>query len=312
MKKIIKIIKNFFTNPLLRFGYLTKIGFYNKMSDEKYIKKEFKLRMGYNLDLQNPQTFNEKLQWLKLNDRNPTYTKMVNKYEVKKYVASIIGEKYIIPTLGVYNDFDDIDFNKLPNQFVIKCTHDSGGLVICKDKSKLKITKVKRKINEFLERKYFYIHREWPYKNVKPRIIIEKYMEDKKTKDIKDYKFFCFNGTPKIMYVSDGSHTKEQHIQFFDMKYNKIDIKRKDYQEFEKEIKKPNNFEKMIEFSKILSKDIPHVRVDWYEINGKLYFGELTFFTCSGFIPFEPKEWDYKLGEMLKLPDKKISDKNEK
>lgn len=313
MKKIIKIIKNFFTNPLLRFGYLTKIGFYNKMSDEKYIKKEFKLRMGYNLDLQNPQTFNEKLQWLKLNDRNPTYTKMVDKYEVKKYVASIIGEKYIIPTLGVYNDFDDIDFNKLPNQFVIKCTHDSGGLVICKDKSKLKITKVKRKINEFLERKYFYIHREWPYKNVKPRIIIEKYMCTKKQKELIDYKFFCFNGEPKLMYLSEGLENHETaRMSFYDMDFNLIDCKRKDYKQLDYTPKKPKTFEQMKEFASILSKDIPHVRVDWYEINGKLYFGELTFFTCSGFIPFETEEWNYKMGEMLELPEKKISDDNEK
>lgn len=312
MKKIIKIIKNFFTNPLLRFGYLTKIGFYNKMSDEKYIKKEFKLRMGYNLDLQNPQTFNEKLQWLKLNDRNPTYTKMVDKYEVKKYVASIIGEKYIIPTLGVYNDFDDIDFNKLPNQFVIKCTHDSGGLVICKDKSKLKITKVKRKINEFLERKYFYIHREWPYKNVKPRIIIEKYMCTKKQKELIDYKFFCFNGNPKIILVCSERFSSNNMCEtWFDDKWNFLDIIESSHR-VDKTIKKPINLSKMMEFSKKLSKDIPFVRVDFYEINGKTYFGELTFFPASGFERFEPKEWDYKLGEMLKLPDKKISDKNEK
>lgn len=312
MKKIIKIIKNFFTNPLLRFGYLTKIGFYNKMSDEKYIKKEFKLRMGYNLDLQNPQTFNEKLQWLKLNDRNPTYTKMVDKYEVKKYVASIIGEKYIIPTLGVYNDFDDIDFNKLPNLFVIKCTHDSGGLVICKDKSKLKITKVKRKINEFLERKYFYIHREWPYKNVKPRIIIEKYMCTKKQKELIDYKFFCFNGNPKIILVCSERFSSNNMCEtWFDDKWNFLDIIESSHR-VDKTIKKPINFSKMMEFSKKLSKDIPFVRVDFYEINGKMYFGELTFFPASGFEKFEPEEWDYKLGEMLKLPDKKISDKNEK
>lgn len=312
MKKIIKIIKNFFANPLLRFGYLTKIGFYNKMSDEKYIKKEFKLRMGYNLDLQNPQTFNEKLQWLKLNDRNPTYTKMVDKYEVKKYVASIIGEKYIIPTLGVYNDFDDIDFNKLPNQFVIKCTHDSGGLVICKNKSKLKITKVKRKINEFLERKYFYIHREWPYKNVKPRIIIEKYMCTKKQKELIDYKFFCFNGNPKIILVCSERFSSNNMCEtWFDDKWNFLDIIESSHR-VDKTIKKPINFSKMMEFSKKLSKDIPFVRVDFYEINGKMYFGELTFFPASGFEKFEPEEWDYKLGEMLKLPDKKISDKNEK
>lgn len=312
MSNLIKIIKKFFTNPLLRFGYLSKIGFYNKMSDEKYLKKEFKLRMGYNLDLQNPQTFNEKLQWLKLYDRNSEYTKMVDKYEVKKYVSNIIGKEYIIPTLGIYNNFNEIDFDKLPNQFVIKCTHDSGGIIICKDKNNLDIKKAKKKINTFLNRKYFYIHREWPYKNVKPRIIIEKYMEDKHIKELRDYKFFCFNGKPKIMYISDNSHRDNQHCCFFDINYNKLNIKRKDYKEFEQNIEKPHNFNKMIEFSKKLSKNIPHVRVDWYEINNKLYFGELTFYTCSGFIPFETEEWNYKMGEMLELPEKKISDDNEK
>lgn len=312
MSNLIKIIKKFFTNPLLRFGYLSKIGFYNKMSDEKYLKKEFKLRMGYNLDLQNPQTFNEKLQWLKLYDRNSEYTKMVDKYEVKKYVSNIIGKEYIIPTLGIYNNFNEIDFDKLPNQFVIKCTHDSGGIIICKDKNNLDIKKAKKKINTFLNRKYFYIHREWPYKNVKPRIIVEKYIEDKHIKELRDYKFFCFNGKPKIMYISDNSHRDNQHCCFFDINYNKLNIKRKDYKEFEQNIEKPHNFNKMIEFSKKLSKNIPHVRVDWYEINNKLYFGELTFYTCSGFIPFETEEWNYKMGEMLELPEKKISDDNEK
>ena len=312
MKNIIKIIKNFFTNPLLRFGYLSKIGFYNKMSDEKYLKKEFKLRMGYNLDLQNPQTFNEKLQWLKLYDRNSEYTKMVDKYEVKKYVSNIIGKEYIIPTLGIYNNFNEIDFDKLPNQFVIKCTHDSGGIIICKDKNNLDIKKAKKKINTFLNRKYFYIHREWPYKNVKPRIIIEKYMEDNNS-IMRDYKFFCFNGEPKLMYLSEGLENHETaRMSFYDMDFNLIDCKRKDYKQLDYTPKKPKTFEKMKEFASTLSRDIPHLRVDWYEINGKLYFGELTFYTCSGFIPFETEEWNYKMGEMLELPEKKISDDNEK
>lgn len=308
MNKILKYIKH----PSNIIIYLSNKGFFKYIDDKKYLKIKYKLIMGKKIDLQNPQTFNEKLQWLKLYDRNHQYTQMVDKYEAKKYVASIIGEEYIIPTIGIYNSFDEIDFKKLPNKFVIKCTHDSGGLILCKNKEKLDIAKAKKKIDKCMKNNYYYKHREWPYKNVKPRIIIEEYLEDKIIKKMIDYKFFSFNGNPKIMYVSDNSHTDNQHCCFYDMNYKKLDIKRKDYQEFEKEIKKPNNFEKMIEFSKILSKDIPHVRVDWYEINGKLYFGELTFFTCSGFIPFDPEEWDYKLGEMLKLPDKKISDKNEK
>lgn len=306
MSNLIKIIKNFFTNPLLRFGYLSKIGFFNKVSDEKYIKKEFKLRMGYNLDLQNPQTFNEKLQWLKLNDRNPSYTKMVDKYEVKKYVANIIGEEYTIPTIGMYKKFDDIDFNKLPNQFVIKCTHDSGGIVICKDKNKLDIEKVKKKINAFLNRKYFYIHREWPYKNVKPRIIIEKYIDDGINTQLNDYKIMCFNGKAKCSFVCTERDNKELGlaVTFFNLDWKKMPFQRH-YRTSNKKIYKPKNYHKMIELSEKLSKDIPFVRVDWYEIKDKLYFGELTFYPGAGLEEFTPKEWDYKFGEMLKLSKSK-------
>ncbi len=293
---------------ILKLDYLNII----RVSDKLFLKLKYYTKIGKKLNIQNPKTFNEKLQWLKLYDRNTRYTEMVDKYDAKNYVSNIIGEDYVVPTIGIYKNFDDINFNDLPNQFVIKCTHDSGGLVICKDKRTLNQVIIRKKINKSLKKNYYYSGREWPYKDVKPRIIIEKYMEDKKEKEIRDYKFFCFNGEPKIMYVSDNSHTDNQHSCFFDMNYKKINIKRKDYQEFKETPKKPINFEKMIDFSKILSNGIPHVRVDWYEINGKLYFGELTFYTCSGFIPFENEKWDYEIGEMLKLPKKKISDSNEK
>lgn len=313
LKQLSRKILKYLCNSNYRFIInVKKFKLYKKMDDKKVLDNLYYFTFKKHIDWNNPQTFNEKLQWLKLYDRNPEYTKMVDKYEAKKYVASILGEEYIISTIGIYNSFDEIDFEKLPNKFVMKCTHDSGGIVICKDKTKLDKSTAKKKIEKSLKTNYYYCGREWPYKSIRPRIIIEEYMEDKITKKIIDYKFFTFNGKPKIMYVSDNSHSENQHCCFYDMNYKKLDIKRKDYQEFEKEIKQPNNFSKMIEFSRILSKNIPHVRVDWYEINGKLYFGELTFFTCSGFIPFENEEWDYKIGKMLKLPDKKISDKNEK
>lgn len=305
-------IKRIIFNKQIRFNYLTKLGLYNSMNDEQFLKKQWKIFFNTELNLKSPKTFNEKLQWLKIHDRNSIYTTMVDKYEVKKYVANIIGEKYVIPTIEIYNNFDDIRFDILPKQFVIKCTHDSGGLIICKNKEKLNLAFAKKKINNSLKRNYYYTSREWPYKNVKPRIIVEKYIEDKDIKELRDYKFFCFNGEPKMMYISDNSHSNNQHCCFYDMNYNKLNIKRRDYKEFEQTVEKPNNFNKMIEFSKKLSKNIPHVRVDWYEVNGKLYFGELTFYTCSGFIPFETEEWDYKIGEMLKLPEKRNSDTNEK
>lgn len=302
MNKTYQIIKKFCTNPNSRFGYLSKIGLLNLMSDEAYIKKEFKLNMGYDLDLSNPRTFNEKLQWLKLHDHQERYTTMVDKFEAKKYVGKIIGEEYIIPTLGIYENVDEINFDELPNRFVIKCTHDSGGIIICKDKRKLNIEVTKSKINKFLKRKFYYVHREWPYKNVKPRIIIEKYMEDKNSQSMKDYKFFCFNGSPEIMYLSEGlENHKTAEMSFFDMDFKMVDCRRKDYRPLHYVPNKPKNFEKMKKFASILSTNIPHVRVDFYEINGKLYFGELTFFTASGYIPFATEEWDKKLGDMIDL-----------
>ena len=283
-----------------------------QISDEHFLKLKYFNSFHKKLNLKNPQTFNEKLQWLKIYDRNHQYTQMVDKYEAKKYVASIIGEEYIIPTIGIYNSFDEIDFKKLPNKFVIKCTHDSGGLVVCKDKNKLDKNNAKKKIEKSLKTNYYYCGREWPYKNVKPRIIIEKYMCTKEQKELIDYKFFCFNGNPKIILVCSERFSSNNMCEtWFDDKWNFLDIIESSHR-VDKTIKKPINLSKMMEFSKKLSKDIPFVRVDFYEINGKTYFGELTFFPASGFERFEPKEWDYKLGEMLKLPDKKISDKNEK
>lgn len=281
----------------------------NIIPDAIFLRIMYKKVFGKKLNLKNPQTFNEKLQWLKLYDRKDIYTTMVDKYEVKEYVAKIIGDKYIIPTIGVYNKFDDIDFDELPNQFVIKCTHDSGGLVIVDDKKNFDIKNARKKINKSLKKNYYYNSREWPYKNVKPRIIVEKYMEDKKYKSMRDYKFFCFDGKPKLMYISEGSHTNDAKIAFYDMDFNKLDIKRKDYKDFEILPNKPLNFEKMKEIARVLSKGIPHLRVDLYDVNGKIYFGELTFSTCSGYIPFSDEKWDKKLGDMLDLTMVK---KNEK
>ena len=273
------------------------------LPDKVYLKLKYYLFFKKKLDLNNPKTFNEKLQWLKLYDRKDIYTTMVDKYNVKQYVGNIIGYEHIIKTLGVYDKFDDIDFTKLPEQFVIKCTHDSGGLVIVKDKSKLNIKEAKKKIEKSLNNNYYYSGREWPYKNVKPKIIVEEYMEDNTNKEMRDYKFFCFNGKPEILYVSEGLENHETAgISFYDMNFKLVDCKRKDYRLLSYTPEIPKTFEKMKEFAAILSKDMPHVRVDFYEINGNLYFGELTFFTCSGMVPFEKEEWDYKLGSLIKLP----------
>lgn len=271
------------------------------LADKTYLKIYFKCKMGYKLNLKNPQTFNEKLQWLKLYDRNPEYTKMVDKYEVREYIKEKIGEEYLIPLIGVYDKFDDIDFDELPNQFVIKCNHDSGGLVICKDKGKLNIEETRKKINKSLKRNYYYSGREWPYKNVKPRIIIEKYMEDSNKSDLIDYKLFCFNGIPKIVLVCSERFSSSNMCEtWFDMNWKLIDMTESGHR-VDSTISKPKQLKKMVELSKKLSKNIPFIRVDWYEIGDKLYFGELTFYPASGFEKFEPKEWNKKIGDMLSI-----------
>lgn len=252
-------------------------------------------------DLKNPSTYNEKLNWLKLHDHNPVYPTLVDKYEAKEYVARIIGNEYIIPTLGVWDTFDDIDFEKLPNQFVLKCTHDSEGLVIVKDKKKLDKNAAKEKIEAALKQNFYYIGREWPYKDVKPRIIAEQYMEDHVDGELRDYKFFCFDGEPKAMFIASDRASDHVKFDYYDLKFNHLDIKQK-YPHAKEALRKPVTFEKMIEFSKILSKGFPHVRVDFYEVDGHLYFGELTFYHFSGFMPFEPDRWDKVFGDWLKLP----------
>lgn len=255
------------------------------LSDKSYIKLKYYLIFNKKLNLNNLRTFNEKLQWLKLYDRKDMYTIMVDKYEVKKYVSDIIGREYIIPTIGIYDKFDDIDFDKLPNQFVMKCTHDSGGLIICKDKSRFNIDIAKKKINKFLKRKYYYIHREWPYKNVKPRILIEEYIEDNKFKELRDYKIYAFDGKADYLMLCFDRQIGKTKFVYFDRNWNMKRDFSVDGLNLPKSYKidKPKNLEKMFKFSEKLSNGIPFVRVDFYEANGKLYFGELTLYPSAGF-----------------------------
>lgn len=273
------------------------------LPDKIYLQIYYFAQFHKFINFKNPKTYNEKLNWLKINDRNPKYTKMVDKYEAKEYVKNIIGEEYIIPTLGVWDDFDEIDFDKLPNQFVLKCTHDSEGLVIVKDKSKLNIEEAKKKIEKAMKYNFFYIGREYPYKNIKPRIIAEQYMEDKKYHELRDYKFFCFDGEVKALFVATERNTGKVKFDYYDINFNHLDIIQ-EYLNSDKTIEKPQNYDKMIELSKMLSKGLKHVRVDWYEVNGKLYFGELTFYHFSGLQPFNDMKWDKMFGDWIKLGDK--------
>ena len=294
-------MKMIIENPEIRFSYFSALGLYNYVDDEKFLKKKYYLRTGKKLDLDSPRTFNEKMQWLKLHDRKDIYTTMVDKFEAKKYVANIIGEEYIIPTIGVYNKFDEIDFNKLPNQFVIKCTHDSGGLIICKDKAIFDINEAKKKINKCLRRNYYYSGREWPYRNVEPRIIIEKYMSDIDSCSAIDYKFFCFNGKPEIVLAcSDRFCDSGLKETWFDSEWNLLPVTEGGHN-IDNSIKKPKRFNKMKSLACKLSKDIAFVRVDFYEFGGKAYFGEITFFPASGFEKFNPEKWNKKLGDMIDL-----------
>ena len=299
MNKIINYIKN----PSNFLVYLASRGII-KCGDKKYLQIKYKKVMHRDLDLDNPKSFNEKIQWLKLYDRKDEYTNLVDKYEVKKHIADVIGSKYLIPTIGIYDKFDQINFDSLPNQFVIKCTHDSGGIVICKDKANFNIFEARKKIEKSLNTNYYYSSREWPYKNVKPRIIVEKYMEDKIAHELIDYKVLCFDGVPKIIFTCTDRYTDGLKVTWFDLNWHKLPFERH-YPASNKKIAKPKKFDEMIKFSEKLSKNIPFVRMDWYEINGDLYFGEYTFYPGSGMEEFTPEEWDYKLGELIKLPSKK-------
>lgn len=275
------------------------------LPDKLYLSVKFRTHMGYWMDWKNPKTFNEKLQWLKVYDRHPEYTKMVDKVAAKDYVAGIIGEEYIIPTLAVYNSVDEIDFDALPDQFVLKCTHDSGGLVVCRDKSKHDLKAAREKLRKGLKRTYIIQNREYPYKNVPRRIIAEQYMEDN-SGELNDYKFFCFDGEPKALFVASdrGRKDTETKFDFFDMEWNHLPFTN-GHPNSDKEIPCPPNFDHMKEIAGKLSVGMPHVRVDLYNINGTIYFGELTFFHWGGTVPFNPKEWDYKFGSWIKLPNRK-------
>lgn len=321
----IKKICNLLFSDAKRFEYLSRHGFYKWMKDEKYLKKKYYLSTGKKLDLDNPRTYNEKLQWLKLNDRKNIYTRIVDKYEVKDYVKNAIGAEYIIPTLGVYNRFNDINFKELPNKFVIKCTHDSGGLVVVRDKTKMDVRACRKTINKSLRRNYYYYGREWPYKNVKPRILIEEYIdvnkgerslgnkkaitvnELQKENGLLDYKFMCFNGVVKCLFLDIGvigkgtRHSENYYRNVYDRDFNLLPFL-ETRENYPREIIQPKNYKKMVEVAEKLSKNIPHVRVDLYNVDGEILFGEMTFFHGSGLSNrFYPDEWDKKLGDMIDL-----------
>lgn len=287
------------------YNNIVHTGITNYLSDETYLKLTYRIRFGEKLDINNPKTFNEKLQWLKLHDNNTDYITMVDKVLVKDYVAKIIGEDYIIPTLGVWDSFDEIDFEALPNQFVLKCNHDSGSIVICKDKSTFNIDAARKKISKGLKTDAFYWGREWPYKYVKRKILAEAYMEDTESSELRDYKLMCFDGRVKCSFVGSERFSEEGlKITFYDTDWKVMPFERH-YPRSKYPIERPLNYDEMVRLAERLAKEIPFVRVDFYEVNGKTYFGELTFYPGSGWEEFRPMEWDEKLGNWIILPNSK-------
>lgn len=274
-------------------------------SDERYLKLMFKYRMGYELDLKTPKTYSEKLQWLKLNDKNPLYTRLVDKHEVKAYVAEHAGERYVIPELGLWNTPEEIDWAALPLSFVLKTTHGGGnsGVIVCKDKNKLDRDFAIKRLKKSMKQDLYKDSREWPYKNIPKRILAEAYMEDAATKELRDYKFFCFDGEVKFLFVGSERQKKGEDVKFdfFDKDYNHL-VLRQGHPNAKVPPEKPLCFDEMKEVAAKLSQRIPHVRVDLYEANGHVYFGEMTFYHFGGIVPFEPESWDSEFGDMIKLP----------
>lgn len=278
------------------------------LPDSIYIKLRYRLHMGKQLDLKHPRTFQEKLQWLKLYDQNPEYTKMVDKILVKEYVASKLGNEYVVPLLGVWEKPENIDWGSLPNRFVLKTNHSGGntGVVICNDKNKFDKQLAITKLNASLKNDVYYNWREWPYKNVKKRIFAEEFLESAPGEnDLPDYKFFCFNGKVKALFIATERQNPNEDVKFdfFDADFNHLPF-RQGHENARALPAKPKSFNEMKRIAETLSKGIPHVRVDLYEVKGRPFFGELTFCHFGGMVPFEPEQWDYKFGEWLEIPSK--------
>jgi hypothetical protein len=257
--------------------------------------------LGYFINLRHPKSFNEKMNWLKVHDHNPEYTKMADKYDAKTIVRNLAGDKYVVPCYGVWDSPDDICLDSLPNEFVLKCTHDCTSVIICRDKSNFDFTGAKEILRKNLGRSYYEGLREWPYKNIKPRIIADMFLDDGREGELQDYKFWCFNGEPKIMYFTNKGKTGKCYENFYDMDFKPLNIDH-GFPRRVPEYDKPAEFEEMKEIATKLSKGMPFVRIDLFDIKGHVYFGEFTFYDWGAGHPFNPRETDYKIGELMKLP----------
>ena len=274
----------------------------NWMPDRLYLSALWLAYFHKKLDWKNPKSFNEKIQWLKVKNRNPFYPTLVDKFAVRQFIADTIGEQYLIPLVGgPWHSFDEIEFSSLPDQFVLKCTHDSGNVVICHDRSAFDPAAAKEKIEKSLKRNYYWSGREWPYRSVQPRIIAEQYMGGETGVEPTDYKFLMFGGEYRCAFVCTNRFGQgRMNMTFFDADWNRLPFERM-YPADPQEISRPEHYEEMVQLSERLSREMPLVRVDLYEINQKVYFGEMTLFPGSGLETFQPEEWDYKLGEWIDL-----------
>ncbi len=300
--KLIKLCRD----PAYRFEKSVGFGWYDRLSDKAFLEKAFRAYLGRPINWDKPVTFNEKLQWLKLYDRREIYPTMVDKSTAKGYFSSVLGtDEYCVPTLGVWDSFEEIRFDDLPEQFVLKCTHDSGGLYICKDKSQMDLREAEQKMKRGLKSSFFLKTREWQYSQVKPRIIAEPYLEDEVTKELRDYKFFAFDGEVKCLFVATDRQKPNEptKFDFFDREYRHLDIVN-GHPNAAVPPEKPAHFDLMLQLASTLSRGFPFLRVDLYEVNGRVYVGELTLHHYSGFVPFVPEKWDGIFGEWLTLPDR--------
>ena len=269
-------------------------------NDRLYLKLMFHLRVGYSLNLEDPKTFNEKLNWLKIYYHNPIMPMLADKFAVKEIVAKLIGQEYVVNNYGVWDDFDDIDFNKLPDKFVLKTTNDSMGVIVCKDKKSFDVLAAKKQIGKGSKSNYFYAKREWVYKDIPRRIIADQYLEDGTGMQLRDYKFWCFNGVPKYMYFTIKG--EKSYENFYDMDFNIVDIDH-GFKRFVPEFVRPEAYEEMKHLAEIISKDLPFARIDFFYVKGKVYFGEVTFYDWAGMRAFSNYDTDLKLGELITLPN---------
>ena len=282
--------------------YKSVLAYYDRRNDdERYLKVMFYHRLGYWPDLKHPRSFNEKLQWLKLHDHNPKYTLYADKYAVREHIREVLGDEYLIPLLGVYRSAAEIDFDSLPDQFVLKCNHGASYNVICTDKSRLDVDDTRKKLDQWLSMDFYREKREYHYRDIEKRIICEKYMKDDQTAELNDYKFFCIGGKVRMIQVDFDRHTDHRR-NLYDTEWNLLDVEISFPKAPELHTEPPAKLHEMIAAAEKLSAEFPQVRVDFYYINGKVFFGEMTFFSGAGFSRYNPVSFEKELGECLVLP----------